>query len=125
MGCWCEKKNDKCYFRYNDVYDKNNLENGLDNNDFVFTSKYLYGSGFMYAKAFTDKELHNPNSEEFYNNFPDSNNYDISNKESRQLNYMKMKISGEKYQRDSAILLTYECNQKTKVDIMVTSLRHF
>ena len=125
MGCWCEKKGDKCYFRYNDVFDKNSVENGLDHNDFVFTSQYLYGSGFMYAKAFLDKEIHNSNSEQFYSNFPDSNNYDISNKESNQMNYMKMKVSGDRYQRDALILLTFECNQKTKVDITPTSLRHF
>ena len=125
MRCWYEKKGDKCYFRYNDVFDKNSVENGLDHNDFVFTSQYLYGSGFMYAKAFLDKEIHNANSEQFYSNFPDSNNYDISNKESNQMNYMKMKVSGERYQRDALILLTFECNQKTKVDITPTSLRHF
>ena len=123
MGCWCEKKEDKCYFRYNNVYDKNSVENGLDHNDFVFTSEYLYGSGFMYAKVFIDKEIHDTNK--FYNNFPDKNNYDVSNKESNQLNYIKVKVEGEKYQKDSTILLTFECNQKTKVDITSTSLRHF
>ena len=125
VGCWCEKKGDKCYFRYNDVFDKNNFENGLDHNDFVFTTQYLYGSGFMYAKAFLDSELHNPNKGEFYSNFPDKTNYDVSNKESNQLNYINMEITGEKYQKDAAILLTFECNQKTKVDITSTSLRHF
>ena len=125
MGCWCQNKGDKCYFRYNEVFDKNAVENGLDHNDFVFTTQYLYGSGFMYAKIFTDSEIHNPNSEEFYNIFPDKNNYDISNKESNQLNYINMKVSGEKYQRDASILLTFECNQKTKVDITATALRHF
>jgi uncharacterized beta-barrel protein YwiB (DUF1934 family) len=114
MGCWCQNKGDKCYFRYNDVFDKDGIENGLDHNDFVFTTQYLYGSGFMYAKTFTDSEIHNPNSEDFYNIFPDKNNYDISNKESNQLNYIKMKVSGEKYQRDASILLTFECNQKNQ-----------
>jgi hypothetical protein len=112
MGCWCENKGDKCFFRYNEVYDINSVEEGLDHNDFVFTTQYLYGSGFMYAKTFTDKEIHNPNSEDFYNIFPDKNNYDVSNKESNQLNYIKMKVSGEKYQKDASILLTFECSQK-------------
>ena len=26
MGCWCEKKGDKCYFRYNDVFDKDSID---------------------------------------------------------------------------------------------------
>ena len=125
IGCWCEKKGDKCYFRYNDVYDKSSVENGLDHNDFVFTTQYLYGSGFMYAKAFLDSELHNPSSEGFYSNFPDKNDYHVSNKESNQLNYISMEITGEKYQKDALILLTFECNQKTKVDITSTALRHY
>ena len=125
MGCWCQNKGDKCFFRYNDVYDKESIENGLDHNDFVFTSQYLYGAGFMYAKVVLDNELHDPNKAEFYSNFPDRNNYDISNKESNQLNFIKLKVGGEKYQRDASILLTFECNQKTKVDITPTSLKHF
>ena len=36
-----------------------------------------------------------------------------------------MGVKGEKYQRDASILLTFECNQKSKVDITATSLRHF
>ena len=36
-----------------------------------------------------------------------------------------MKISGEKYNKDSNVLLTFECAEKTKVDITSTSLQHF
>jgi hypothetical protein len=77
----------------------------------------------MYSKILIDSELHN--SENFYKSFPDSNNYDYSNKESNQRNYMKVKINGEKYTKDTSILLTFECSQKTKVDITSTSLNHF
>ena len=123
MTCWCENKGEKCLFRYNNVYEKNNEENGINHNEVIFTSQYLYGSGYMYSKIITDSELHN--SKDFYKSFPDSINYDYSNKESNQLNYMKVKVSGEKYTKDSSILLTFECSDKTKVDITSTSLSHF
>ena len=59
-----------------EVFDKNNKENGIDHNEIIFTSEYLYGSGLMYSKIFIDKELHN--SSEFYKNFPDKDNYEYS-----------------------------------------------
>ena len=121
--CWCENKGEKCFFRYNDVYNKINAENNIDHSEIIFTSQYLYGQGYMYSKILIDSEIHN--SENFYKSFPDSNNYDYSNKESNQRNYMKVKIYGEKYTKDTSILLTFECSQKTKVDITTTSLNHF
>ena len=123
ITCICKKSGEKCLFRYSDVYDKNNVENGINHNEIIFTTQYLYGSGTMYAKTYDDKEIHD--CDEFYKNFPDKNNYDYSNKESNQRNYIKMKISGEKYNKDSNILLTFECNEKTKVDVTSTSLQHF
>jgi len=90
---------------------------------YFINADYLYGSGTMYSKIFTDKELHKSN--EIYKNFPDSQNYDYSNKESNQRNYIKVKVNGEKYTRDSTVLLTFECNEKTKVDITSTSINHF
>ena len=121
--CWCENKGEKCFFRYQNVFDKNNAENGINHNEVIFTSQYLYGNGNMYSKIFIDSELHN--SENFYKSFPDSNNYDYSNKESNQRNYIKVKVDGEKYTKDTSILLTFECSEKTKVDITTTSLIHF
>ena len=123
MTCWCAKEGDKCLFRYNDVWNKNNGENGLAHNEIIFTTQYLYGSGYMYSKVYVDSELHNSN--DFYKSFPDSNNFDYSNKISNQRNYMKVKVDGEKYTPDSSILLTFECSQKTKVDITSTPLYHF
>ena len=123
MTCWCENKGEKCFFRYNDVYDKNNEQNGIDHSEVIFTTQYLYGNGYMYSKVLIDSELHT--SQNFYKSFPDSDNYDYSNKESKQRNYMKVKVYGEKYTKDTSILLTFECSQKTKVDITSTSLKHF
>ena len=76
----------------------------------------------MYAKLYKDSEIH---GEDFYQFFPDENNYEISNKESNQRNYMKMKIQENKYSEDSAILMTFICEEKTQVDISATILRHY
>ena len=120
--CNCITKGEKCYLRYNEVFDKENKEKGILNNNIVFTTRYLYGNGKMYAKLFKDSEIH---GEDFYKFFPDEKNYDISNKESNQRNYMKLQVQESKYSEDSAVLMTFICEEKTQVDISATILRHY
>ena len=122
VTCRCVAKGEKCFLRYNEVFDKENKEKGILNNNIVFTTQYLYGNGKMYAKLFKDSEIH---GEDFYQFFPDDKNYDISNKESNQRNYVKMEIQESKYSEDSAILMTFICEEKTQVDISATILRHY
>ena len=123
MTCWCENAGEKCFFRYSEVYNGGYSDNKLDHNDIIFTTQYLYGNGYMYSKVMDDSEIHN--SVDFYKNFPDSKNYEYSNKESNQRNYIKVTVKGDKYNKDSSILLTFECREKTKVDLTSTSLTHF
>ena len=120
--CSCKTKGDKCFLRYNEVFDKENKKKGILENSIIFTTQYLFGNGKMYAKLFKDSEIH---GQEFYKYFPDEKNYDISNKESNQRNYMKMKIEENKYSEDSAILMTFICEEKSQVDISATRLRHY
>ena len=120
--CTCKTKGDKCFLRYNEVFDKENKKRGVFDNSIIFTTQYLYGNGKMYAKLFKDSEIHGEN---FYKFFPNEKNYDISNKESNQRNYMKMKIEESKYSDDSAILMTFICEEKSQVDISATRLRHY
>ena len=120
--CDCKIGGEKCFLRYNEVFDKENKEKGIINNNIIFTTKYLYGNGKMFAKLSKDSEIH---GKEFYKLFPDENNYDISNKESNQRNYMKMRIQESKYAEDSSILMTFICEEKTHVDISATILRHY
>ena len=123
MTCWCEQKGEKCFFRYNEVFSQMNKERGINHNEIVFTTDYLYGSGFMYSKVYIENQL--VRSSDFYKNFPDKDNYDYSNKESNQRNFIRVGVEEKKYTKDSTILLTFECNERTKVDITSTSLRHF
>lgn len=121
VTCKCDE-DDKCYLRYNSVYHSENKKKGIEHNEIVFTTQYLYGNGIMYAKVFKDYEL---NNNDFYKNFPNETNYDISNKESNQRNYMKYTIQGGQYTKDSSILLTFVCLDNTQVDITATTLRHY
>jgi hypothetical protein len=121
--CLCDKEGDKCLFRYTDVFLDKNKESSINYNEVIFTSKYLYGNGIMYAKVVKDEEFHKIKN--ISKVFPDKDNYDISNKESKQRNYVKIQIKEEKYTDDSNILMTFVCSEKTKVDITSTSIRYF
>ena len=121
--CLCEKEGDKCWFRYTDVFMQQNKENGINYNEIIFTSNYLYGNGIMYTKVVKDEEFHKIKN--ISQIFPDKDNYDISNKESKQRNYVKIQIKEEKYTEDSNILMSFICSEKTKVDITSTSIRYF
>ena len=121
--CLCENEGDKCLFRYTDVFMSQNKDNGINYNEVIFTSNYLYGNGIMYTKVVKDEEFHKIKN--ISKIFPDNDNYDISNKESKQRNYVKIQIKEEKYTEDSNILMTFICSEKTKVDITSTSIRYF
>ena len=123
VTCLCENEGDKCLFRYTDVFMNQNKENGINYNEIIFTSNYLYGNGIMYTKVVKDEEFHKIKN--ISKIFPDKDNYDISNKESKQRNYVKIQIKEEKYTEDSNILMTFICSEKTKVDITATSIRYF
>ena len=120
VNCKCQKKTDKCFFKYDDVFNKNNLE--IDENQIIFTNQFFYGSGILYLKLLNN--VTNKNSDEFLNLFPDENDYDYSNFNSNQRNYINYKIPKEKYSRDSIILLTFICDEKTETTINSISLNN-
>ena len=132
VNCYCEKEGEKCYFRFDDVYIKKGKSSGNTNFDInqteiIFTTKYAFGNGIMYAKILNDVDIIENNDEEgskLYDLFPDEKNYDISNYESNQRNYLNFKVKSDKYQKDSLILLTYICSEETKVSINTAPLRY-
>ena len=123
--CQCKNMDDMCYFRYTDVFMNKNKENGINYNEIIFTLNYLYGNGIIYAKAVKDNEIYKLRNASLSEIFPNNDNYDISNKESKQRDYLKFQIKEEKYSEDSNILITFICSEKTKVEISPTSLRYF
>ena len=116
--CNCNQKGDKCYFRYDDVY---NMFIDTNYTEIILTSSYSYGNGIMYAKLMKDFEL-NLENKNVYVNFPDEKNYDISNYDSNQRNYIKLKIDGDNYNKETLVLMTFICEEKTFVNINSASL---
>ena len=121
--CKCQNKGNKCYFRYDDVYSSQNKDFGINENEIIFTTQYLYGNGMMYAKLLKDEDLYKTNK--FYDNFPDENNSDFSTDRSNQRNYMKVKVTENNYFEDSIILMTLICDEKTEVSITTASPFYF
>ena len=123
--CFCENMDDKCLFRYTDVFMNKNKENGINYNEIIFTLNYLYGNGIIYTKVVKDEEINSLKNISITQIFPSDDNYDISNKESKQRDYLKFQIKEEKYKEDSNILITFICSEKTKVDVTSTAIRYF
>ena len=129
VSCRCQLKNDKCYFRFNDVFlDSDNNNNTLTKeqlanrkNEIIFTTQYIYGNGKMYAKVLKDQEITNDNYKKYQEFFPTKNNFDFSNSISGKRNYLKVTAQGNKYSKDSLILLTFECEERTDVEITAAS----
>ena len=107
VDCYCEKEGEKCYFRFDDVYVKKNKMTESNNSDIngteiIFTTKYSFGNGIMYAKIFNDIDLveNNDDNNKLYDQFPDEKSYDISNYESR---LQKPKTKWHKWNMDESI----------------------
>ena len=127
VSCQCQVKGEKCYFRYNNVYKgnyDNSINNNIDRNEIILTTQYIYGNGKMYASIYKDQELTDDNNKKYQQFFPDENNYQFSNAVTGKRNYLKVVVEKEKYSKDSLVLLTYICDEKTDVEITSASLQY-
>ena len=130
INCKCESKNDKCYFRYDDIAKKLQLYENMLNNEtmlksteIIFTSQYLYGNGKMYASILKEQDIFsNNNDKKYIDFFPSKLNNDFNNDEYGKRNYLKVKIPDKKYSIDSIILMTFICEEKTDVEITSSPL---
>ena len=122
VNCRCEKKDDKCYFRYNNIF-KESLDKKINYNEIIFTSEYKYGNGKMYAKIMKERELNNNFRDKNYiSYFPNEKNFQFSNSEKGKRNYMKVIVDKDNYSKDSLILMTIICDEKTDAEITTASL---
>ena len=130
LNCKCETKDDKCYFRYDDILKKYQLyentlnnETMLKNTEIIFTSQYLYGNGKMYASILKEQDIYtNTENKKYIDFFPDKGNNEFNNDEYGKRNYLKVKIPDKKYSIDSIVLMTFICEEKTDVEITVSPL---
>ena len=124
-NCKCEAKGDKCYFRYDNVLNKRNLQNknNIKSNEIIFTSQYLYGNGKMYASILKEQEIYtNEDNKKYIDYFPSEESNDVNNAKFGKRNYLKVKVPEKKYSIDSLILLTIVCEEKTDVEITAAPL---
>ena len=122
VSCQCQIQGEKCYYRYNNVYSENNINNNINKNEIIFTTQYIYGNGKMYASIFKEQEL-TESRKKYQEFFPNENEYQFSNAVTGKRNYLKITAEGNKYSKDSLILLTYICSEKTDVEITAASLQ--
>ena len=122
VNCRCEHKKEKCYFRYNKIF-KDSTDKNINYNEIIFTSEYKYGNGKMYAKIMKERELNYEfRNKNYISFFPDEKNYQFSNSEKGKRNYMKVIVDKDNYSKDSLILMTLICDEKSDAEITTASL---
>jgi len=125
ISCKCESKGDKCFYRYDNIFKTVGDEAKLiKDSEIIFTSQYIYGNGRMYANLLKDQDITGENNKKFQDYFPTEKIYQFSNKEYGKRNYMKVVIPEDKYSKDSLILMTFICEEKTDVEITAASLSY-
>ena len=78
----------------------------------------------MYASVYKDQELHDDPNKKYQEYFPTEEKNQFSNAITGKRNYLKVKVENQYYTKDSLILLTYICEEKTDVEITAASLQH-
>ena len=126
VSCKCQVQGSKCYFRYNNVYNSvSEDDKSIKKNEIIFTTQYIYGNGKMYASIYKDQELSSNIRKKYQEYFPSKNKFQFSNLEHGKRNYLKVTAEGQNYSKDSLILLTFECMEKTDVEITSASLQYY
>ena len=122
VNCRCQIQGEKCYFRYNEVFSESN--GNVNRNEIIFTTQYIYGNGKMYASVYKEQDLTEGNKKKYQEFFPTENNAQFSNALTGKRNYLKVVAEGGNYLKDSLVLLTYVCSEKTDVEITAASLQY-
>ena len=125
MTCECQKEDDKCYFRYDDIYVEKGEDEENEGAEVVFTLNYIYGGGVLFSKTVKDSQLNDvPKGKKVYDIFPGGSDYEYSTVTSNQLYYLKVDVKDTNYNKDTIILLTYICQTSTLVDINSAKLSY-
>ena len=123
-SCQCQVKGEKCFFRYNNIFVDEVGNDNIKRNEIIFTTQYIYGNGKMYASIYKDQELTNDPNKKYQDFFPDENKFQFSNSLIGKRNYLKVVAENQNYSKDSLVLLTFVCGEKTDVEITSASLKY-
>jgi hypothetical protein len=113
-GCTCEKENDICYFRYENINDPSIRE--VYEQYLVFYTEYTYGSG-----SFVGQLYPNGNMEEIIKNLPSVSNQDYV-LGTNEFSYIYLNQENIKYTFSSVYVLGVQCHEKSLFDITLVSL---
>ena len=78
----------------------------------------------MYASIYKEQDLTEGNNKKYQEFFPNEKSAQFSNALTGKRNYLKVVSEGDKYSKDSLVLLTYICEEKTDVEITAASLQY-
>ena len=124
VSCQCQISGERCYFRYNNVYRELFVNKDNNRNEIIFTTQYIYGNGKMFASIYKEQELTEERNKKYQKFFPTETEFQFSNSITGKRNYLKVNVEKNRYSKDSLILLTYICSEKTDVEITAASLQY-
>ncbi|MCQ2815915.1 MAG: hypothetical protein MJ252_01495 [archaeon] len=123
ITCKCEKENDKCYFNYDnfDLVYATSFTEEKTKADMIFASQYVYGSGQLYAKFIDSSEFYA--KENVINAFPTEKDHYKTKEYFANQNLLKVSFdkSDSKISRNSLLLLTLKCNERSLVGVTAAS----
>ena len=108
-GCSCEKKDDFCYFVYENI--NNPFYQELKEQNIIFYTDYTYGSGSIYGKLYK-----NGNMEEIINSLPSSANHDYTGNDLDEFLFVNLNKKDSKYTLSSVVVLGVQCKGKALFD---------
>ena len=114
-GCLCEKANDFCYFRYENINDPKIRE--ISNQQLIFYTEFTYGSGTIFGKLYP-----NGNMEDIIKSLPTANDNDYKGKDLNEFLYIYLNKDNTKYTFSSVVILGVQCQKKSIFDMSVASL---
>ena len=78
----------------------------------------------MYASIYKEQELTDEPNKKYQQYFPTQDKYQFSNSVEGKRNYLKVTVGEQYFSKDTLILLTYICEEKTDVEITSASLSY-
>ena len=113
--CNCEKVNDICYFRYENINSPEIAE--PMEQDIIFYFDFTYGSAYIYGMLYEDG-----NNGKIIDHLPNEYNKDYKADYSNQFLRIKLKPGEPKYTLESILVLATKCKDKSLFDFNVRPL---
>ena len=114
-ACMCEKENDFCYFRYENMNDPNIRD--LFEKQIIFYTEFTYGSGSIFGKLYPNGDM-----EEIIKSLPTVNDNDYRSKDMNEFLYVYLNENNQKYTFSSVLVVGVQCKKKSLFDMSVAPL---